>query len=181
MIELTILDTGFVSGELHKPLGYAGDVNSRCIHFIYPEFDNCKYELFCKKGDYVYKMDIDEYGVCKIPPSLTRFKDKLEFQFVASRMDKPEDLPEDDPELDGCWDDFVFKSAIFCLKIADSLAIMDVEPVPTYEAVESKYQDLEKMKAEIEQEISDCIKYIEDFKAQYPIEPEEPPIEGGEI
>lgn len=131
---ITILNTGFVTGDLDKPAGFAGEVNAREIEIIHPLFSGCIYEIICKKGDYRYIIPVTD-GKFVIPPSLTKFEDKLKLQFIAKRQGSTSE--DENAET---LESLIFKSAVFTLRIDPSLDSCNIEPLPTYEYVNDLYE-----------------------------------------
>lgn len=140
-MDITVLDSGFVTGDFLKPLGYAGEMNSRKINIIHPNFKDCYYQLIVKRFDEVYKIGIDE-GETMVPPSLLRSATDLNCQFVA--LSKPDSITNSET------DTFLFESKPFTLKVAEGLNLNGVSPIPTYEELQNMYKNMNDAKLEVE-------------------------------
>lgn len=155
-MDITVLDSGFVTGDFMKPIGYSGEMNSRQLHVIHPHFTDCYYQLLVKKGDGLYKLGIDEDGNANIPPSLLRTATKLECQFIA--MSTPCSVTNAET------DTFVFKSSPFHVTVAQGLDTAGISPVPTYEELQDMYCNINAARAEVEKAKKDNNAILEAIK-----------------
>ena len=138
---ITVLDTGFVQIDTLKPVGYAGEINSRCLEITHPHFKDCYYQLLVKKNDDLYTLGVNE-GMANIPASLLRTATKLNCQFVA--------LATPDSITNSEVDNFVFKSNAFGLVVAEGLNTCGLSPIPPYEQLQEMYKNIEDAKNEVE-------------------------------
>lgn len=145
-MEITVIDSGFVQTEALKPVGYAGERNSRSLNIIHPHFKDCYYQLLVKRFDELYTLGIVD-GICDIPPSLLRSEVTLNCQFVA--------LSTPCSVIDAETDTFVFKSDAFTLKVAKGLDIGNLSPIPTYEELQTMYCNIANAKAEVDKAKAD--------------------------
>lgn len=173
-MKITILQSGYVTGDLLNPVAYAGEMNSRSIEITHPLFENCYYQLLILKENRPYVLGIID-GATMLPPSLTDIACTLECQFMALRKNGGIDLDEG---TCGCYpissndcSNMIFKSDKFLLKVAEGLNINGLTPIPPYEQLVDLYNNLSKAKLSIElskadnQRISDEISgKISDFQ-----------------
>lgn len=146
-MNVTIIDSGFVSGDFSlKPLGYAGEMNSRKLYITHPHFSDCYYQLLIQRYDGLYKVGIQD-GECLIPPSLMRTATDLKCTFVA--------ISEPDSITNAETDTFLFESAPFTIKIADGIVASPIQAVPTYEELQRMYNQINDAKAEVEKAKAD--------------------------
>lgn len=155
-MDITVVDTGFVQTEALKPIGYAGERNSRKLNIIHPHFKDCYYQLLVKRFDELYTLGIVD-GVCDIPPSLLRSAVTLNCQFVA--LSTPCSIQ--DAEVDT----FVFKSDAFTLTVAEGLNIGNLSPIPTYEDLQKMYCNINNAKAEVEKAKADNAAILKSIQA----------------
>ena len=140
-MKITIIDSGFVTGDFLKPVGYAGEMNSRSLEVSHPHFKDCYYQILVKRYDGLYKLGVTD-GVAVIPPSLLKTATKLECQFVA--------LSTPCSVVNAETDTFVFKSDAFSLDVAPGLEVGGLSPIPTYEELQEMYCNINQAKAEVE-------------------------------
>lgn len=150
-MKITVLDSGFVTGDFLKPVAYAGEVNSKKLDIVHPLFKDCYYQIYVRKGDGLYTLGIQD-GVATIPPSLTATAQKLSCQFVA--MSTPESI------TDAETDPFVWYSDEFHLTVAQGMDKAGLSPVPTYETLQDMYKNINAAKAEVENAKSDNEKIL---------------------
>lgn len=141
-MNVTVIDSGFVSGDfLLKPLGYAGEMNSRKIYITHPHFKDCYYQLLIQRYDGLYRVGIQD-GECLIPPSLMRTATDLKCHFVA--ISTPESVTNAET------DTFLFESAPFTVKVAEGLAANHACAIPTYEELQRMYNNIADAQAAVD-------------------------------
>lgn len=145
-MKITVLDSGFVTGDFLKPVAYAGEMNSRKLDIVHPHFKDCYYQILIKRYDGLYTLGIDD-GVATLPPSLTRSATTLECQFVA--MSTPDSVQNSET------DTFVFESNSFKLTVAQGMDKGGLSPVPTYEELQHMYANIRNAKSEVEKAKAD--------------------------
>lgn len=141
-MDITIIDSGFVTGDFLKPIGYAGEANSRKLTIIHPHFTGCYYQILVKRYDGLYRLGIDDNGEAVLPPSLLKTATTLECQFVA--------IAEPNTVQNAETDTFVFKSNAFNVTVAQGLDTGNLSPVPTYEELQEMYKQINAAKAEVD-------------------------------
>ena len=154
-MKITILDSGFVSYDTIKPVGYAGEVNSRKIEVIHPNFPECYYQILVKCNSSLYKIGVQD-SEAMIPPSLLRVAGKLECQFVAFN------IPESSVNAE--TDTFVFKSNAFTLTVAEGMNLGGLSPMPTYEELQQMQRDIDAAKAEVDKAKQDNERILASIK-----------------
>lgn len=140
-MKITIVDSGFVAYDTVKPIGYAGEMNSRQLEVIHPHFKDCYYQLIVVKDNSPYTLSVSD-GFVTIPPSLLRTAGTMQCQFIA--MSEPTSV------INAETDTFVFKSQSFSLRVDEGLNLGGITPVPTYETLQQMYKDVEAAKAEVD-------------------------------
>lgn len=148
-MNITIKSNGFVTGDFLDPIAYAGEKNSRVIEITHPLFPNVNYQLVVIKDHRPYLIGIQD-GECIFPPSLIDIAGTLKCQFVATR--KVENINDCDctPTYSDDCADLVFKSDKFTLTVKEGLNLNGLTPMPTYEAIQDAYLNLEKAKLSVE-------------------------------
>lgn len=144
-MKVTIVDSGFVSYDTIKPVGYAGEMNSRQLDIIHPHFTNCYYQIIAVKDGNPYTLGVED-GVVIIPPSLLRTAGTIECQFIA--MSTPDSVTNRET------DTFVFKSNKFTLRVDEGLNLGGVTPVPTYESLLQMQSEVEAAQQEVDNAIA---------------------------
>lgn len=150
-MKITILDSGFVTGDFLKPVAYAGEVNSRKLDVVHPHFKDCYYQILVHKGDGLYRLGIQD-GVATIPPSLTATAQKLTCQFTA--LSTPESVQNEET------DPFVWYSDEFHLTVAPGMNKAGLTAIPTYEELQDMYKNIAEAKAEVEKAKADNEKKV---------------------
>ena len=133
-MDITVLDTGFVTGDFLKPLGYAGEMNSRKVYVVHPHFKDCYYQLLVQRYDGLYRVGIDD-GEAMVPPSLLRAATDLKCQCVA--------ISDPDSVENAETDTFLFESEPFTLKVKEGLNQPYYSAVPPYEELQRMYKNLD--------------------------------------
>ena len=154
-MEITVLDSGFVTGDFLKPLGYAGERNSRKLFITHPHFRDCYYQLIVKRFDELYKIGIDD-GEAMVPPSLLRTPVSLQCQFVA--ISKPDSITDTET------DTFLFESRPFSMNVDKGLDLNSCSPIPTYEELQMMYKNLENAKLAVEHAKADNAAILESIE-----------------
>lgn len=154
-MDITVLDSGFVTGDFLKPVAYAGEMNSKILNIVHPTFDNAIYQLIVVKENRPYSLGI-ENGKILLPPSLTDIECILKCQFIAIRKSN-DDLNNCDCQFTSSNDctDMLFKSDSFSLKVAQGLNLNGLTPIPTYEELLDSYNNLTKAKLAVEKAKAD--------------------------
>ena len=161
-MDITVLQSGFVTKSSLDPIGYAGEMNSRILNITHPLFDNSIYQLIVVKEKRPYVLGI-ENGKIIIPPSLLDISTTLDCQFIAIRKNE---------KINNCGclvtysndcSTMLFKSDKFTLTVGEGLNISNLTPIPPYETLLDMYNNLNKAKMSVEtakvenQQISDNI------------------------
>lgn len=153
-MQITVLQSGFVTGDFLNPVAYAGEMNSRVIEITHPTFDNSFYQLLIIKESRPYVLGIQD-GKFMLPPSLIDVPTTLQCQFMALRKNEGIDIMAD---MCGCYptssndcSHMIFKSDKFNLIVAEGLNINGLTPIPPYEQLVDMYNNLSKAKIAVEQ------------------------------
>lgn len=151
-MDITVLDSGFVTLDSIKPVGYAGEMNSRQLNITHPLFKDCYYQLLIMRGENLYTLGV-ENGTADIPASLLRTAGTLNCQFVA--MSSPNSITNSET------DTFVFKSNSFKLSVAKGLNTGNNTAIPPYEQLQDIYKNINEAKAEVDKAKQDNEKILQ--------------------
>lgn len=150
-MNITVLDSGFVTGDFLSPVAFAGEVNSRILNIVHPNYENCHYQLIVIKNNHAYKLGIDN-GKVLLPPSLMSDACKLDCCFVAFRAkSNNDDVCNCLPSYSNDCSDMLMKSDKFTLIVGEGLNINGLSPIPPYEELIDAYNNLAIAKSSIEQ------------------------------
>lgn len=144
-MRITIVDSGFVSYDTIKPVGYAGEMNSRELEVVHPHFKDCYYQIIAVKDSNPYTLGVED-GKVMIPPSLLRTAGTMDCQFIA--MSSPNSVTNRE------IDTFIFKSNKFTLHVDEGLNLGGVTPVPTYESLLEMQSQVEAAQKEVDNAIA---------------------------
>lgn len=152
-MEITILQSGFVTGDFLNPVAYSGEMNSRILEITHPLFDNAFYQLLILKENRPYILGIQD-GKATLPPSLTDIACTLQCQFMALRKNSGIDISNGDcscyPTSSNDNSQMIFKSDKFNMTVAEGLNINGLTPIPPYEQLVDMYNNLSKAKLSVE-------------------------------
>ncbi len=152
-MKITVLQSGYVTGDFLDPVAYAGEMNSRFIDITHPMFDNCIYQLLIIKENRPYILGIRD-GKLMLPPSLTDIACSLQCQFMALRNNSDIDISSGNcncyPTSSNDCSNLIFKSDKFTMKVAEGLNINGLTPIPPYEQLVDIYNNINAAKIMVE-------------------------------
>ena len=152
-MKITILQSGYVTGDFLDPVAYAGEMNSRYIDIVHPLFDNCIYQLLVVKESRPYILGIRD-GKVMLPPSLTDIACELQCQFMALRNNSDIDISSGNcsctPTSSNDCSNLIFKSNKFTMTVAEGLNINGLTPIPPYEQLVDIYNNINNAKLMVE-------------------------------
>jgi|GEM_PF-4598643 len=160
-MNITIKQSGFVTGDFLNPVGYSGEMNARQLNITHPLFENAFYQLIIIKENRPYILGIQD-GKVILPPSLTDICACLECQFIAIRKNDELDLALNNcdcyPSSTNDCQHMIFKSDKFTLKVAQGLNLNGLTPIPPYETLVDMYNNIGKAKLIAEKSTFDNMK-----------------------
>lgn len=133
-MEIIIDRSGNVRGDFQRPIGYAGDQNTRAIHVIHPTYSNCTYELLYSIRRQMYISRLDSNDMCVLKPSITSREGRIDMQFIARSTD----------------DEILFQSKSFQVVIGKSIRDHDHRPIFPYEDALEMYKKLDELTMSLE-------------------------------
>lgn len=152
-MKITILQTGYVTGDFLNPVAYAGEMNSRVIEITHPLFENSAYQLLIVKENRPYRLGIQD-GKVMLPPSLMDSACKLDCQFLAFRKNDSIDINANScdcyPTSTNDCSTMLFKSDKFTMIVEEGLNINGLTAIPPYEEIVDMYNNLNKAKLAVE-------------------------------